>query len=228
MPIRLVVFDMAGTTVDDPGVVNRGFREALAAVGVEPEPARVDALMGLPKPEAIRTLVSEAGRLDATNLGAVLVDFNARMVRHYRSDPEVRAVPEIEPLFARLRDLGILVALDTGFHREIADAILDRLGWSVPGTIDGLVASDEVPEGRPHPDMIHHLMAALGVEHPEEVAKVGDAPADLDEGTNAGCGLVIGVTWGTNARTALERRPHNHLVDRVAELVEILTMCPSP
>ena len=30
MAIELVVFDMAGTTVDDRGAVNRCFREALA------------------------------------------------------------------------------------------------------------------------------------------------------------------------------------------------------
>ena len=43
--------------------------------------------------------------------------------------------------------------------------------------------------GRPHPDMIHHLMRVLKVEDATRVAKIGDTPSDLHEGTAAGCGF---------------------------------------
>ena len=55
------------------------------------------------------------------------------------------------------------------------------------------------------------------------VAKVGDTVADLaEEGTNAGCGMVIGVTSGTH--TADELRPHiaTHLLASVAEVPELV------
>jgi hypothetical protein len=65
MAPALVVFDMAGTTVEDPGVVNRRFRDALAAAGLEVEPAAVDAVMGLPKPEAFRRLIEHSVLSDA-------------------------------------------------------------------------------------------------------------------------------------------------------------------
>ena len=45
--------------------------------------------------------------------------------------------------------------------------------------IDAVVTSDEVPHGRPHPDMIRQLMQRLGVQDPLRVAKVGDTRADL-------------------------------------------------
>ena len=83
---------------------------------------------------------------------------------------------------------------NTGFDRAITDVILDRLGWTGEGLIDATIASDEVARGRPHPDMIRELMRRRGVAEAARVAKVGDTPADLEEGTNAGCGLVIGVT----------------------------------
>ena len=57
MPVRLVVFDMAGTTVVDEGVVNRCFRDSLAECGLAVKPESVDAVMGLPKPEAFRLLI---------------------------------------------------------------------------------------------------------------------------------------------------------------------------
>lgn len=96
------------------------------------------------------------------------------------------------------------------------------MGWGRDVLINASISSDEVPRGRPSPDMIARLMKDLGVEHASVVAKVGDAPADLQEGTNAGCGLVVGVTWGSHSRSQLERHPHTHIVDAVEELSNLL------
>ena len=57
---------------------------------------------------------------------------------------------------------------------------------------------------------------------PAKVAKVGDTPADLHEGKNAGCGLIIGVTEGTHTREQLQPHPHTHLIPSVRELPPIL------
>jgi phosphonatase-like hydrolase len=221
---ELVVFDMAGTTVEDVGSVNLCFREALAGAGLVADPKQVDAVMGLAKPEAIRILIEQCGRTAdlGSRVSAIHSDFVARMIAFYESDPSVRAVPGFESLFESLRTAGILVALNTGFSRDITDVILHRLGWKSGRTIAACVASDEVVHGRPHPEMIRHLMARLGVNDTTRVAKVGDAPADLEEGTNAGCGWVIGVTWGTHTRGQLEDWPHTHLVDQVGELIPVL------
>jgi beta-phosphoglucomutase-like phosphatase (HAD superfamily) len=63
--IELVVFDMAGTTVYDGDAVNESFRAALAAFGIGADPAFVNTVMGLHKPEAIRILLDRAGRTPA-------------------------------------------------------------------------------------------------------------------------------------------------------------------
>jgi phosphonatase-like hydrolase len=224
--IELAVFDMAGTTVDDRGgVVNRCFRETLAAHGLAVEPEAVDAVMGLPKPEAFRLLVGrspQAERLSGT-LDAMHAAFVARMVSFYETDPSVAEVAGCSALFSRLRSAGIKVALDTGFSRPIADVILRRLGWADGSLVDATVASDEVAHGRPHPDMILTLMSRLGVSDPKTVVKIGDAPADLDEGFAAGCRWVIGVTWGTHTRAQLERYAYTHLVDSLQDLASLLT-----
>ncbi len=125
-------------------------------------------------------------------------------------------------MFRTLKEAGIKVALNTGFNRAITQVILDRLDWSGSPLIDATICSDEVPRGRPHPDMIRELMRRLGIVDPAGVAKVGDTPADLQEGRNAGCGLIIGVTEGTHSREQLECHPHTHLVDSVKELPALL------
>jgi phosphonatase-like hydrolase len=116
------------------------------------------------------------------------------------------------------------VALNTGFSRDITQVILNRLGWLDGGIVDFSVTSDEVKRGRPYPDMIQLLMARSGIREPRRVAKVGDAPADLQEGHNAGCGLVIGVTQGTHRRAELECFPHTHLIATVADLPNVLNL----
>jgi phosphonatase-like hydrolase len=144
------------------------------------------------------------------------------MCDYYTTDPAVHEIPGAAAAFATLRRAGIKVALDTGFSRPIADVLLARLGWSSPAVIDADVTSDEVPRGRPHPDMIHQLMRRLGIADPGRVAKVGDTRADLEEGTNAGCGLVIGVTSGSSSREQLAASPHTHIVESVVEVPALI------
>ncbi len=88
--------------------------------------------------------------------------------------------------------------------------------------LDATVASDEVPRGRPHPDLLLRAMQLTGCADPRRVAKVGDTPADLAEGTAAGCGFVVGVTTGSHTRDELLAHPHTHLIDALDELWTIL------
>jgi phosphonatase-like hydrolase len=217
MLIELVVFDLAGTTVDDGDAVNRCLRAALARAGVVVTADAVNAVMGLPKPEAIRRLVGPGRPVET-----IFADFESEMIRFYAEDPTLAEVPGTRQTFAALQAAGIKVALNTGFSRRIMAAVLDRMGWSREGLIDAAVASDQVPRGRPHPDMIRRLMSILGIGDPARVAKVGDTPADLEEGASAGCGRIIGVTGGTHTRAQLAAYPHTELIDSVAELPRLL------
>ena len=235
--IELVVFDIAGTTVHDGDAVNASLRASLAAWGIETDLAAANAVMGLPKPEAIRILLERFGRprglgSSPASIHAIHEDFARRMCDYYTTDPAVHEIPGAAAAFATLRRAGIKVALDTGFSRPIADILLARLGWSSAAIIDADVTSDEVPRGRPHPDMIHQLMKRLGVSDPSRVAKVGDTRADLEEGTNARCSLVIGVTTGSSSRQQLEACPHTHIVESVVEVPALLlagrTAPPTP
>ena len=101
MSIELVVFDMAGTTVNDEDSVSRCVRAALEAVGVTVSVADVNEVMGIPKPEAIRHLVGKSPLRDelADRIGEIHRDFVARSIRFYESDPSVREVPGAEQTF---------------------------------------------------------------------------------------------------------------------------------
>lgn len=223
MRVELVVFDMAGTTVHDGDAVHCCLQAALGNAGVQATRDEVNRVMGIAKPIAIRSLLELHGR-DASKerVEQIHADFLDRMMTYYRTAPEVREVPGAGETFRRLRAAGTKVALDTGFSRPIADVIIERTGWLRDGLIDAAVTSDEVAQGRPHPDLIFEAMARTGVHEVSRVAKVGDTPVDLQEGTAAGCGWVIGVTEGSHTREQLDVEPHTHLIQTVADLPELL------
>ena len=221
----MVVFDIAGTTVRDDDAVNTCLREALG-VFTPVSRADVNQVMGLPKKEAIRHLLKPIhGRemgIREELVDSIHDDFVARMLKHYRTSPLVEPMPHAMETLDQLKKAGLKLALDTGFSRAIVDAILTRLDWKGSKIFDATVASDEVPRGRPHADLIFKAMALTGATDPHRVAKVGDTPSDLMEGTAAGCGLVVGVTNGTHTRGELAVHPHTHLISDLRELPAIV------
>jgi phosphonatase-like hydrolase len=221
--LDLVVFDMAGTTVNDEDSVNRCVRAALEHVGVTVTPEAVNLVMGIPKPMAIRQLLERYERPELIGqLDAIHDDFVRRMIAFYQTDPSVHEIPGASDTFRRLRAAGIKTALDTGFSRDIANVVIERLGWNDKALLNTTVTSDEVPRGRPHADMIQKAMRELGVTDSKRVAKVGDTPSDLEEGVAAGCGMNVGVTKGSHTAEQLQPFPHTHLIGTVADLPRLL------
>lgn len=217
---RLAVFDIAGTTVADPGFVAEAFVGAMQANGHRMDAEQVRPLMGYPKPQAIARLLGE--RADPAQVAHIHADFVQRMLDRYRHGDGIEPLPGAEALFGTLRACGVQVGLNTGFSRDIADAILQRLGWT--SRIDALVASDEVPQGRPAPYMIRRLMAACDVTHADQVVKIGDTEVDIAEGRNAEAGLIVAVTTGAFSRAELEPYQPDHIIDRLDELPALLDL----
>jgi phosphonatase-like hydrolase len=224
MEIELVVFDMAGTTVNDDDSVNRCLRASLAAAGLSVTAAQVNTVMGLPKPTAIAMLIDQfdQSKVLRHQVNAIHDDFVARSIEFFKNDRSVYEVGEATRVFEVLQKSAIKVALDTGFSRAIAQVILDRLGWSESPLIDATICSDEVRQGRPHADMIFALINRLGIDDARKVAKVGDTPADLQEGESAGCGLVVGVTSGTHGHDELLPFYHTNLIESIADFPGLL------
>jgi 2-aminoethylphosphonate-pyruvate transaminase len=221
----LVVFDMAGTTVNDGDAVHHSLQGALLSIaGCNVSRDAVNAVMGIQKPVAIRSLLrdSTGSAPDESLVDRVHDDFVNRMLTYYRTDPTIREIDGVTNLFKYLKSQGIRVGIDTGFNRPIAQAIIDRLGWERAGLIDASATADEVVAGRPAPFMIYRLMELTGVHDAGRVIKVGDTPSDLNEGTNARCGMVVGVTEGSHTADELRPHPHHHLIPTVRDLPKLI------
>lgn len=228
MGIELFVFDLAGTTVRDNKDVHRVLKDTMEIFGISISIEEANEVMGIPKPEAIKLLLQDKNYpgISPELISHIHIEFVERMTSFYKNDPGVGEKEGVTETFLALKHLGIKVAVDTGFNRQITDPLLDRLGWKRNKLIDASVTSDEVDHGRPFPDLIYRAMHLTGVSDVKKVVKVGDTPSDLHEGTKAGCKWVVGVTSGAFSRTQLELEPHTHLIDQIPDLLQILEMSP--
>ncbi len=65
-------------------------------------------------------------------------------------------------------------------------------------------------------------MQDLKISYPENVAKVGDTKVDIEEGKNAGCGIVVAVTTGAYTREQLAKYHPDHIIDSLELLPSLI------
>jgi phosphonatase-like hydrolase len=224
--IKLIVFDIAGTTVRDQDEVLYCFRKACRQTGINAPDERLNALMGVSKLEVFKILWSEQlgednEELVAEKANVSYIIFQDILENFYYHQPVAPTEGALE-IFEWCRGKGIKIALNTGFYRAVTNIILNRLDWQEGEMIDFVVASDEVPAGRPAPFMIQAAMAYFGITDPKEVVKIGDTPVDLAEGRNAGCLLSLAVTNGTHSAEQLAVLDNDGLLESVLDLKKVL------
>ena len=212
---ELVVFDLAGTTVEDRGEVPFAFTAALAEHGIDVTPEQIAGVRGSSKRQALARFIP-AGPDQAGVADRAYASFRSHLAQRY-DVAGVKPVAGAVQAFQWLREHGIRVALNTGFDRETTAVLLTALGW-LDGVVDAIVCGDDVKAGRPAPFLIFHAMEVTGVSSVHKVAAVGDTTLDLQAGYHAGVRWNIGVLSGAHDRAALERVPHTHLIASVSDL----------
>jgi phosphonatase-like hydrolase len=223
MPVKLAVFDLAGTTIKDNNAVTTAFSNAFKSFGYTISREEIKPVMGYKKPVAIRTMLEKLGvKADDDLVNDIHSEFEMEMIDHYEYSPEVGPIADAGDVMLQLKEKGVKIALNTGFSKAIADTILTRLQWIEKGIADDYIASDEVEQGRPQPFMIQALMQRAGINDPKEVIKIGDTEVDVNEGRNAGCALVISVTTGAFTREQLEQYSPDYIIDSLSELPSLI------
>lgn len=221
MPIKLAVFDMAGTTVYDNNNVADAFVHAFNFYELDTTGININHLMGYKKTVAIETVLKQIGNTyDADLIEDIHLEFMHEMLDHYRSSDDIRPLPFAEDVFDELRKQNIKVTLNTGFSQNIADVIIERLGWAK--YIDSYISSSEVTVGRPSADMILELMLRTGITDSGEVVKIGDTAVDINEGRNAGCGLVVSITTGAYSKDELLQYSPDFIIGNLSELPPLI------
>ncbi|HEY9001362.1 MAG TPA: phosphonatase-like hydrolase [Mucilaginibacter sp.] len=221
--IKMVVFDMAGTTIDENNVVYKTVQKAINEAGFNLTLEQVLAQgAGKEKLKAIKDVLSTyAGNNDEALAKQIYQSFISQLAEAYRK-LEILPQPNATELFAGLKKRGILTVLNTGYDRQTAHTIIKKLGWEKGKEFDELVTATEVHKNRPNPDMIWYAMKEFGIEDSKTVIKVGDSTIDIEEGKNAGCALSIGITTGAHVYEQLESAQPDYIINNLIDLVPII------
>lgn len=213
--LRLVVFDMAGTTVDDvidgSPLVLKSYDEAFRRHGIEVPMRTLNEQRGRDK----LTVIREFGGDKAPEIYEFFVSTLLKNTRR------VREIEGASDTFRFLHDSGVLVAAGTGFPHEVAKGIIDYLGWERDGLVDFWTCSQMVGASRPDPAMIHAAMRHFRIGDPQSVVKVDDTAKGIEEGLRAGV-LTIGVLTGTQSRERLQVANPTDIIQSVKHLPSYL------
>ncbi len=223
MKIKMVVFDMAGTTVDEDNVVYKTLHEAIVKHSI---PVTLDQVLnygaGKEKLQAIIEILDQTNHpSNHDQINQIYDCFIENLTLNYKN-LAIRPLPNVEKLFKKLKERNIKVVLNTGYNRETAESLIKKLRWEIATDYDLLVSASDVKQNRPYPDMILSAMADLGINDPLEVIKVGDSAIDILEGKNANCRLNIGITTGAQTREQLLEANPDLIIDDIYSIIELI------
>ena len=102
--------------------------------------------------------------------------------------------------------------------RSKREAIADLPSEHQVGSAEVEARVDEVPRGRPAPDLIFSAMNRAGIEDARSVVVAGDTTSDLDAAATARVGWIVGVLSGAHSRAQLEGYPHSAILESVEAL----------
>ena len=220
---RLVVTDLMGTTLRDDGAVLPAYRAAFAECAIPFTEEELARKRGAHKLSLFTEFAARRYSADeAAKRGAAALEVFEKQLRHFLAGGGGVPIAGAEDAITRLRKAGVKVALTSGFDRGLIADIVAHCGWG--DLFDAVVYPDEVPAGRPAPYLIFQAMQKTLVQPVAQVAAIGDTALDLQAGTNAGAGWVIGVLSGAHDAETLGRTPHTHLLPSIAELPTLLAV----
>jgi len=221
--IKMVVFDMAGTTVNENNIVYKTLQKAINEKGFDVSLEQVLAEgAGKEKLQAIKSILAVyAQNRDDKLTDEIYQNFLVQLGKAYDAF-DIQPQENAEELFDQLRKRNIRIVLNTGYNSETAESLIKKLQWTKGIDFDSMVTASDVQNNRPEPDMIRHAMIEFGIQDAAEVVKVGDSAIDIEEGKNAGCGLNIGITTGAHTFDQLKAAEPDYIIDDLLELLPLL------
>ena len=219
--ISLVICDMAGTTINEGGIIYKSLYNTLKNIGFSATDEERKSWHGKDKKEVIEGHIYKNIKKDKNKIYEYkkIAEKNLLInlrTEYFESDKVSLMNSELPTLFKNLRFNGIQIALNTGYPKEFQREILEH--FDLTDNIDSYISSEEVAMGRPYPYMIYNIMENLLIPNAKTVAKIGDTPNDMLEGKNAGCGLVIGVLSGASTESELRNFGADVVLDNIMDL----------
>jgi phosphoglycolate phosphatase len=213
MPYRprqfdLIAFDWDGTLFDSTAIITRCIQAAVLDVGgAKPSDAQASYVIGMALIPALAHAAPDVPPDKYPELGA-------RYRHHYlQHHNDISLFTGVLELLDALKSRQHFLAVATGKNRRGLDDALQAV--QLKGLFHASRTADETA-GKPHPRMLHELMAELGTT-PERTLMIGDTTHDLLMAKNAGCASA-GVSYGAHDTAEFAALNPLHVAHSVADL----------
>lgn len=209
--ISLVVFDLDGTLIDAYPAIYRSFNHTMRACGYPPQETQVicravgwgDANLLRPfvKPEDLPEALSVYRKHHAMSLLS-----------------GTKLFPGVRQLLSALKKRGYRLAVASNRPTRFSLIVLRHCG--IRGFFDKVLCGDKVKKGKPDPEILRRIMAALRVP-PARTVYTGDMFIDVQTARRAGCHPVAVVT-GSSTRAELKKEKPEAILPAVRDLLKLL------
>ncbi|WP_339489751.1 phosphonoacetaldehyde hydrolase [Pseudomonas sp. EL_65y_Pfl2_R95] len=251
--LQAAILDWAGTVVDFGSFApTRIFVEAFASFDLQISLEEARGPMGMGKWDHIRTLCNEPqiaeryqqrfGRLPSDeDVTAIYERFMPLQIAKVGEHSAV--IPGALETIAALRAQQLKIGTCSGYPKQVMSKVVE-LAAAAGYKPDHVVASDEVPKGRPSPAQALANVIALGIDDVAACVKVDDTEPGILEGRAAGMwtvalrfsGNFLGLTWDQFNALSPEQleaerlridalfaasRPH-YLIDTISQLPAVI------
>jgi HAD superfamily hydrolase (TIGR01509 family) len=180
--LKAVVFDLDGVLLDSEQAWDAARRQLVAESGGQWQPAATQAMLGMSSKEWPRYVHEQLGvALPPDEINERVV---ARVMAVYR-----QALPLLPGAVDAVRRTAARwpLGLATSANRPVIDAVLEASGLA--GSFAVTVSGDEVPRGKPSPDVYLAATEKLSVD-PADAAAVEDSSNGLRAAAAAGMVVV--------------------------------------
>ena len=251
--LQAVILDWAGTVVDFGSFApTQIFVEAFAEFDVQVSIEEARGPMGMGKWDHIRTLCDQPQVAERYRkaFGRTPTDADVTAIYERFMPLQIEKIAEHSALIpgaldtlTALRGQGIKIGSCSGYPKQVMDKVV-ALAATNGYVADHVVATDEVPNGRPWPAQALANVIALGIDDVAACVKVDDTVPGILEGRRAGMwtvaltcsGNALGLTYEqfraldtdtlASERQRIEAmfeasRPH-YLIDTITDLPRVI------
>lgn len=193
---KAAIFDLDGVLLNSMPAYIAAWSGALAEEGVYPPEIEFRKREGEKGPLSIRHFFKSAKLACSEDLIEKVLD---RVREKYKSFKGIGLFPNVGTMLERVKASGRKIALVTGSPRYNIETFIKD---SILHMFDAVVTSDDVENGKPHPEPYQQAIAKLGVP-PEDCLVIENAPFGIASASAAGL-FTVAVT-STLPREELSR-----------------------